>query len=264
MIVRYWRYAWRTPAVVLWIVYGLLLGLGMQVAQMAARQPLSAYRQRLAQHWMRGLTRILPLRLRCHGTPAEGAQLLVSNHVSWLDIVVIGACKPARFLSKAEVLHWPVIGWLASAAGTLFIQRGQAQGQSLQDQLGSALNDGDSLVIFAEGTTTAGDRVRTFHGRLLSCAIETDTAIQPVALAYRRDGQRDQLAPFVDDDEFSRHLLKLLGSAVIDVDLHFLEGLDSQLGNRNQLARKAQAAVTQTLGLGESQTASGEFLSSAA
>lgn len=264
MIARYWRYAWRTPAVIMWIGYGLVLGLCMQLAQSLSPRPLSKYRQRLAQHWMRGLTRILPLHIRCHGTPTTESQLLVSNHVSWLDIVVIGACKPARFLSKAEVLHWPVIGWLASAAGTLFIQRGQAQGQSLQDQLGSALNDGDSLVIFAEGTTTAGDRVRTFHGRLLSCAIDTGTRIQPVALAYRRDGQRDQLAPFIDDDEFSRHLMRLLGSSVIDVDLHFLEGLDSQVGNRNQLARKAQAAVTQTLGLGDSQTASGEFLSSAA
>tara|TARA_R110002051_G_scaffold83393_1_gene147714 strand:+ start:16986 stop:17810 length:825 start_codon:yes stop_codon:yes gene_type:complete len=243
------RRLWRIPAVAFWIGCGLLLSLGMALLQSLSAKPLDARRQQLAGWWMRGLIRLLPVQVRCHGQPATGTRLLVSNHVSWLDIVIIGAHAPVHFLSKAEVRHWPVIGWLAAAAGTLFIQRGQASGSALQEQLAAALQQGRSLVIFAEGTTTAGDQVRTFHGRLLSCAIDSATPIQPVALAYRQNGQPDRTAPFINDDEFSAHLLGLLGSPTITVELHFLDDLQPDSGTRNQLSRSAQSAVSQALGL---------------
>ncbi len=243
------RRLWRIPAVVVWIGCGLLLSLVMALLQKLTARPMGTERQRWARWWMRGLLRVLPLRVKCHGLPATETRLLVSNHVSWLDIILIGAHTPVHFLSKAEVRDWPVIGWLATAAGTLYIQRGQTSGTSLQAQLASALKDGHSLVIFAEGTTTAGDQLRTFHGRLLSCAIDSATPIQPVAIAYRQQGQPDTIAPFINDDEFSAHLLKLLGSPRIDVELHFLDDLQPSAGNRNQLARKSQAAVSQALGL---------------
>jgi 1-acyl-sn-glycerol-3-phosphate acyltransferase len=169
--------------------------------------------------------------------------------VSWLDIVVLGAQAPVHFLSKAEVRDWPVIGWLAGAAGTCFIQRGQGTSSTVQEQLTSVLVAQRSLVIFAEGTTTAGDRVRTFHGRLLSAAIEAQVPTQPVALAYRYASERDSIAPFINDDEFSQHLWRLLGSKDIEVDVRFLPILDSSRLNRNQLARSAHASVCQALGL---------------
>lgn len=243
------RRLWRVPLVVAWLLVGLLLTACVAIGDRVASNLTQRYRNRLTCLWMRGLIGILPLRIHRHGTPAKETALLVSNHVSWLDIVAIGAQSPVHFLSKAEVRHWPVIGWLASAAGTQFIQRGQAGGQTLHTQLSDALLQGDSLVIFAEGTTTAGDRVRAFHGRLMSCAIESQTPVQPVAIAYRRGEQRDVLAPFIDDDEFSRHLLRLLGSAPIDVELHFLPLVHCQTHNRNQLARRVQGAVVQALGL---------------
>ena len=244
-----WRRLWRSPLIIAWILVGLLLTAGVTIVDKVTPGLKPHYRNRLASMWMRSLIGLLPLRIHRHGKPFGDTALLVSNHVSWLDIVVIGAQAPVHFLSKAEVRQWPVIGWLASAAGTVFIQRGNAGGETLHGQLRDALQQGESLVIFAEGTTTRGDRVRAFHGRLLSCAIESATPVQPVAVGYRRDGNRDELAPFVDDDEFSRHLLRLLGSAPIDVHLHFLAPLPSQAYNRNQLAREAQAAVVQALGV---------------
>ena len=153
-----------------------------------------------------------------------------------------------HFLSKAEVRHWPIIGWLAAAAGTCFIQRGKSVTDSLQ-QLTEVLQQGRSLVVFAEGTTTAGDRVRNFHGRLLGSAIDAGVPVQPVAVAYRLNSEIDSVAPFIDDDEFSQHLLRLLGADTIDVHLHFLPPLNSREHNRNQLARLAQSAVSQALGL---------------
>ena len=243
------RKALRLCGVIGWILCGLLLATWVAVLQPFQPAFLNAQRQRLMRWWLRNLIRLLPLRLHVHGQPTSETALWVSNHVSWLDIVVLGAQAPVHFLSKAEVRHWPVIGWLAAAAGTCFIQRGRGISQSLQEQLTEVLNQGRSLVIFAEGTTTAGDRVRTFHGRLLGSAIDATVPVQPVAVAYRLNGEIDSVAPFIDDDEFSQHLLRLLGADNIDVHLHFLPPLNSREHNRNQLARHAQSAVSQALGL---------------
>lgn len=242
------RRLWRVPAVCAWIAGGLLLALGVTLAEHVSRTSLSGQRQRLCAWWMRALLPLLPLRIRCHGQISPDTRLLLSNHVSWLDIVVIGAHAPTHFLSKAEVRDWPLIGWLANAAGTVFIRRGQV-GEALQTHLANALRQGNSLAIFAEGTTTPGDQLRTFHGRLLGCAIDTATPIQPVAIAYHRNGITDRTAPFINNDEFTTHLFRLLGSAPIDVELHFLAELPTRHGQRTALARQAQRAVGQALGL---------------
>ena len=115
------RRTWRIPAVALWIGCGLILSTGVALLPSSRSARIGSARQQLTRWWMRGLLHLLPLQIHCHGQPAASTRLLVSNHVSWLDIVLIGAHAPVHFLSKAEVRDWPVIGWLASAAGTLFI-----------------------------------------------------------------------------------------------------------------------------------------------
>ncbi|WP_341707168.1 lysophospholipid acyltransferase family protein [Halopseudomonas sp.] len=246
----------RLIAVIGWISCGLLLVCWAQLMQWLRPASVDQQRQKLTRWWMRNLIRILPLQVKVSGKPTAATALWVSNHVSWLDIVVLGAQAPVHFLSKAEVRSWPVIGWLASAAGTCFIQRGQGTSASVQEQLTSVLNANRSLVIFAEGTTTAGDRVRTFHGRLLSAAIDAQVPTQPVAVAYRYADERDDIAPFIDDDEFSQHLWRLLGSKDIEVEVQFLPLQDSTSQNRNQLARNAHTAVSQALGLDDGKITS--------
>ena len=255
----------RLIAVIGWISCGLLLVCWVQLMQRLRPARVDRQRQKLTRWWMRNLIRILPLRVRVTGAPPARTALWVSNHVSWLDIVVLGAQAPVHFLSKAEVRDWPVIGWLAGAAGTCFIQRGQGTSSTVQDQLTDVLAADRSLVIFAEGTTTAGDKVRTFHGRLLAAAIEAQVPTQPIAVAYRHAGERDTFAPFIDDDEFSQHLWRLLSSRDIDVEIHFLPVLESTAMNRNQLARSAHAAVAQALGLdgGKSSRESAEVKAAA-
>lgn len=255
------RRLWRVPAVAGWVALGLLLSGLLQWLPLRWRRHS---RQAATCWWMRGLLRLLPLRIHCHGQPPRRHALWVGNHVSWLDIILLGAQAPVRFVSKAEVRHWPLLGWLAHSAGTLFIQRGQTSNEVGQ-RMAEVLEQEQSLVIFAEGTTTAGDRVRTFHGRLLGCAAGGAVPVQPVALAYRRGERRDDIAPFIGDDEFSRHLWRLLGSSCIDVELHFLPLIDSRQFERNQLARGTRQAVVQALGLEDSSSRqSAEVLSAAA
>jgi 1-acyl-sn-glycerol-3-phosphate acyltransferase len=202
-----------------------------------------ARRQRWTSWFMARLTAALPFRVTVHGKLPAQPMLWVSNHVSWTDIAILGKLAPLSFLSKAEVRTWPVAGWLALKAGTLFIRRGSGDSKLIQKQIGQHLTGNYSLVIFPEGTTTDGRSLRTFHGRLLSSAIDTGVPVQPVAIQYLRNGKPDQIAPFIGDDDLLSHLRRLFANDVSDVHIHLLKPIDSQGKERAALAFEAQQAV---------------------
>jgi 1-acyl-sn-glycerol-3-phosphate acyltransferase len=226
---------------------GTLLGAAVSLLERLARHDLMALRQRLTRWFLARLAAALPFRLEVQGELPRAPMLWVSNHVSWTDIPLLGMLAPLSFLSKAEVRTWPVAGWLAHKAGTLFIRRGSGDSGLLSQQLGRHLQRGRHLLIFPEGTTTDGQALRTFHGRLLSSAIESGVALQPVAIRYLRDGVPCTVAPFIGDDDLLSHLLRLLGSDVAEVRIQLLAPIPSQAQNRNELARRAQAVVAGAL-----------------
>lgn len=141
-------------------------------------------RERLAQRWHRRLLAILGLRLRVEGLPLRDPHITVANHVSWLDIPVLGALEPTRFVGKSEIRDWPVAGWLATAAGTFFLRRGSGGTGPLLDRLVPHLRARGSVVIFPEGTTTDGSEVRPFHARLFGAAVVARCPVQPVTIRY--------------------------------------------------------------------------------
>jgi 1-acyl-sn-glycerol-3-phosphate acyltransferase len=150
---------------------------------------------------------------------------------------------PLSFLSKAEVRTWPVAGWLALKAGTLFIRRGSGDSRLIQRQMTRHLQENDALMIFPEGTTTDGRSLRTFHGRLLSSAIDAGVPLQPVAIRYLRDGKPDPIAPFIGDDDLLSHLRRLFANEQGDVHIQLLPPIASQHQERASLAFQAQQAV---------------------
>jgi 1-acyl-sn-glycerol-3-phosphate acyltransferase len=132
-------------------------------------------------------------------------------------------------------------------AGTLFIRRGSGDSRLLQKQMCSHLQQGNALMIFPEGTTTDGRNLRTFHGRLLSSAIEAQVELQPVAIAYSRDGKPDPIAPFIGDDDLLSHLRRLFANEQSDVHIHLLEPISTEGKERAALAFEAQQAVRAAL-----------------
>ncbi|MGM0772162.1 MAG: lysophospholipid acyltransferase family protein [Pseudomonadota bacterium] len=164
-----------------------------------------------------GASRCLGFRVSTQGTFSDRPVLYVSNHISWSDIPVLGGMVPLRFLSKAEVGRWPVIGWLAKQAGTLFIQRGSGKAGQARAEISGTLLRGQSVLVFPEGTTTAGVTVLPFHSRLLHAAVDAGADIQPISIAYLRNGHPDHLAPFIGDDEFQLHLARMLRQPAIEV-----------------------------------------------
>jgi 1-acyl-sn-glycerol-3-phosphate acyltransferase len=229
------------------ISLGTLLAAMVNLLERLLRRDLMGLRQRMSRWFFARMSNALPFRLSVHGELPQEPMLWVSNHISWTDIPLLGMLTPLSFLSKAEVRSWPLAGWLAHQAGTLFIRRGAGDSGLLNRQLGQHLGQGRPLLIFPEGTTTDGQVLRTFHGRLLSSAIDTGVALQPVAIRYLRDGQPCMITPFIGDDDMLSHLLRLLASDRIDVQIRLLQPIASAAQSRNQLARSAHAAVASAL-----------------
>jgi 1-acyl-sn-glycerol-3-phosphate acyltransferase len=161
----------------------LLFGVALVATRFGRDDP--ALRMRQARRWSTGFLHLLGVRLAVQGLPRPGAKLLVANHISWLDILAIDAVEPARFVSKAEVRRWPVFSGLASASGTLYLERERPRDAlRVVHQMAEALQAGDTVAVFPEGTTGDGAELLPFHANLLQAAIATETPVQPVALRY--------------------------------------------------------------------------------
>jgi 1-acyl-sn-glycerol-3-phosphate acyltransferase len=145
-----------------------------------------AARAQCVEQWAERLLNIMGVRLTVHGTPpAHGPVLVVCNHLSWLDIVAIHAARHVRFVSKASVRHWPVIGTLSTGAGTLYIERERRRDAvRVVHHMTEALRAGDIIAVFPEGTTSDGHGLLPFHANLLQAAISSGAPVQPAALRF--------------------------------------------------------------------------------
>lgn len=203
--------------------------------------------ERLMSWWSQRMLGIFGIRVRISGAPVAGGHVTVANHVSWLDIPLIGAVEPTRFVSKSEVRHWPVAGWFASASGTFFIRRGKGGARPLLNQLAPHLQTGGSMTFFPEGTTTDGSDVLPFHPRLFAAPIEARHPVQPVALRYGPSSAGASIAPFVGDDDLLSHLLRLLRNPALQAEVMYCSPIEPEGLDREQLARAARTAIQQAL-----------------
>jgi 1-acyl-sn-glycerol-3-phosphate acyltransferase len=229
------------------ITVGLLFASALKLQALLRLRPSPESRQRLCRWFLARLANALPYETRLTGNRPDQPMLWLANHLSWTDIPPLGMLQPMSFLAKSEVRQWPLFGWLAAEAGTQFIRRGAGDSGALTEQLVAELQQGRDLLIFPEGTTTNGAALRTFHSRLLACAIETDTPIQPVAIRYLRDGQADPIAPFIGDDDLLSHLFRLLATDVAVVEIQLLQPIESRGMDRNRLARLCHSAIAEAL-----------------
>jgi len=204
------------------------------------------------RRWSARLLRILAIRLEVSGTPPIGATapvMIVANHVSWLDIYAINAVHTARFIAKSEVRRWPMIGRFCEQAGTIFIERAR-RGHTAQinGQVTAALMQGDTVAVFPEGTTTAGNVVLPFHASLLQPALECDALLYPVAIRYTRaDGSLCSEADYQGDKSFLDTLSLMVTQPVIYAKLQFLPPPTCAGKHRRELAHEAAQLIASAL-----------------
>ena len=192
------RGTWRLMRALTHLVSGLLTILMIFPWLSATR------REQQVQRWSQRMVHKLGIALDVQGQPPQnGPLLLVANHISWLDITALHAACFCRFVSKADVKAWPLIGTLAKGIGTLFIQReSRRDAQRVVHTMAQSLLDGDVLAVFPEGTTGDGVTLLPFHANLLQAAISADAPVQPVALQFLQTttGQRSQSVSYVGDE----------------------------------------------------------------
>jgi len=206
-----------------------------------------AEREAKVQTWAQGLLRIWRIDLQVLGEPpANGPMLLVANHISWLDIVVMHAARYCRFVSKADVKAWPVIGMLATGAGTLYITR-ESRRDALRTvhHMADALRAGEVLAVFPEGTTSNGLTLLPFHANLLQAAISAAAPVQPVALQFVDSASGEiSLAPcYVGDETLVASIWRTLTTPGVRAVVSYGAPQRPELRERREWADELRQAV---------------------
>lgn len=232
---------------------GILLRLGVELARGMWRvrefpRLDRAQRDAAIRAWSHRMLGASRTRLQVRGTPHDGACLMAANHVSWLDIMALNAAHPTRFVSKAEVRGWPLLGVLVAGAGTLFIERERARdAMRVMHHMAQCLRDGEQVSVFPEGTTSDGMRVLPLHANLFQAALSAGTPVQPVLLRYLDDASGDpSRAPaYVGEDTVMDTLARIAAGNPLRVVVDYLPVLRG--GDRRELANAVHAALAEAL-----------------
>ena len=206
-----------------------------------AGQPLAEI---LSCWWSRMICRIFGIRRRLTGEFTPGAQLVVANHISWIDIALLHSFTAMGFVAKAEIDSWPLLGLLARAGGSLFHQRGNHDSASgVAAVMTARLHENRRVAIFPEGGILPGNGVKYFHARLFAAPIEAQTPVQPVMLRYLRDGSRYDDITFLPGEHFMANFTRLLMQKSCVADVHVLPLIDIENRQRRQLAGEAEKSI---------------------
>ncbi len=209
-------------------------------------------RRRILQQWSADLLCIFNVHIEIDGDdPLHALRygLIVSNHISWMDVFVLNAVVPMRFVAKSEVRRWPVIGWLCARAQTLFIERGKARSAArVNVRLVELLRRGECLAVFPEGTTTDGKKVAHFHSLLLQPAIDAHAQVHPIAIRYQdRFGAHSTAAAYIDETSFVASMWNILTTGRLHVRLAVTPPLDAGGMDRRNLTMAAHRHISTAL-----------------
>ncbi|WP_431048625.1 lysophospholipid acyltransferase family protein [Roseateles sp. L2-2] len=215
------------------------IGHGVYLVQFRWRRLETPAKQRYVGWWSAKLLRVLGVRLESPGPQAPSPRLITANHISWLDIAAIHAVMPeARFVSKADIATWPLVGALATAVGTLYIERANKRDAlRVVHKTAEALAAGETVAVFPEGTTGAGYPLLPLHGNLLQAAISTHTPLQPVVLRWHQpDMPYSDAAQYIGQMSLMESLWRILTAKDLAVEVRSLPAMPTEGLDRRHLA----------------------------
>ncbi|VAW51048.1 1-acyl-sn-glycerol-3-phosphate acyltransferase [hydrothermal vent metagenome] len=243
------RKLYRTILLLLWLAIGVIL----TVVFLRNTRPPHGFATNIISKWLGIVARIFGVKIKIYGIALPEKTLFVANHISWLDILILGDLLPIHFLSKYEVKTMPVIGWLATRAGTLYIKRGdRASASESSKEITAVLKQHHNSLIFAEGTTTDG-HIKKFHNRMLQSAIDAQAMVQPVAIFYPVKNPKTKkleinpVALFLGNTTIGESYNIIARSPGMDVEVHFLEPIDSSNITKIEVAQHAYEKVVDAI-----------------
>jgi 1-acyl-sn-glycerol-3-phosphate acyltransferase len=233
----------RIAAVTILLIVGIVLSpLGWGSPRLRGRIPAE-----LVKRWCRWIVRAAGVQVRITGATAPtGGLLLVANHISWLDIPLLAAVRPARMLAKAEIRHWPVAGPVAARAA-MFIDRDRLR--ALPDTvagIADVLRGGGAVAVFPEGSTWCGRAQGNFRRAVFQAALDADVPVQPVRLHYRIAGGTASTAPaFIGDDSLLASVWRVVTARGLVAEVDVKDAIaPGAYGDRRSLARAAQPSAS--------------------
>ena len=236
------RRLFRATLLALHLLSGVLLALGVLLL------PLAPVRRRvpaIAARWLSRGVAILGVRVLARGRPHHAPVLMLANHITWLDILVLATQSDSGYVAKAEVADWPLLGWLFQVGGTEFIRRrSHADLTRVLGKMSARLKAGERLTVFPEGTSGSQVLPSRFRPRLIQAAVTARVPAQPVAIYY---GANPERIAFVGEDSFLSNLWALLGADPVLAEVTYLPVLGTLSGDCRLLADESWRAVIHAL-----------------
>ena len=219
----------------------------------------------LRARWCKRVLHVIGVDLRVVGSVPSGCHLIAANHISWLDVFVIGAVLPCWYVAKDDTRSWPFLGWMAAANDTLFLRRASARAAyRMNVEIRARLNAQQSVVIFPEGTTTDGTRVLDFYPALFQPAVDMVLPVLPLAICYRDEaGHTATAVAYIDDDPLWKSLREVLDAACTEAQLVLDPALDPRGRKRREFASDACHAIRRLQNRDAAPVRSGEPRASA-
>lgn len=181
-------------------------------------------------------------------TPGAMGRLFVSNHMTFIDPVVIDSVLPSGFVAKAEIAKWPLLGTITSAVGTIYIERGNKRALlGISDNMQDALKEGRSVLMFPEGTTSSGEGILPLHANLFEAAAKTGAPVIPLVIRYQIDGKDTTLASWVNNESLMTCLWRIVCAKNLSVTVNVLKPLTGT--NRHALCEETSRAMSEFLGI---------------
>lgn len=210
-----------------------------ELAQLDDRQQAMARRINLK------FIQLLNIEQDIYGQPEAGNVLMVANHISWKDILLLNSLYHTRFVAKSEIEKWPLVGWLSRKVGTLFINRSSvADVRQLNSRIADSLSRGEKVTLFPEGTTTDGSQIKSFYPGLFQAAINAQADVQPVVIVYKVEDKQSPHIPYSADVNMLENLWTVLGFDRIVAEIHFTQRISVKDKSRKELSDLAFQQMT--------------------
>ena len=239
----------RLPLIFLHIIAGLIILIFFPKSIINLR-PIH---HKISQCWMEVLIFLFGLKIISKGSISSKAKAFVSNHISFLDIIVLNSIVPSNFIAKSEIKKWPIIGHLAGKTGTIFINRGDSDdNDNVIKSMKYYLNKDKNIIFFPEGRIGNVVKIKKFHSKLFNSVAHTKSNLQSIFIRYPVDYPSDKSS---DDSvcwaDKSQTLLKIslrcLSRKKTIVLLYFGEVIDTSMSNAYELAKKSANSVSSSL-----------------